>query len=193
VALLPRRASSSSGRSETGTGRRGEVGSRWYGVTAAAVTALVLVLAACGLDVQTNRPYTPADGVNLQAGTVQIRNLMILSRTQGQGYLSATMSSPERDTLIGISGTPIKPDGTDGAPLTGALPDPIALGNNVQVVLTDRPLIIVSSADLAPGLAATLTLTFSSAGQVTVRVPVVDANIPWYVTVSPTPSATASP
>ena len=48
--------------------------------------------AACGFDVQTNQPYTPAEGVNYDVGNppVQVRNLMILSREDGVGFLSAT-------------------------------------------------------------------------------------------------------
>ena len=47
-------------------------------------------------------------------------------------------------------------------------------------MLTDGPLITVKSPDIAPGLSATLTLTFKSAGEVTAKVPVMDGNEPQY-------------
>ena len=46
------------------------------------VIGLLLVTGACGQDVQTNRPYTPAEGVNIDVGdpanpddVVHVRNL----------------------------------------------------------------------------------------------------------------------
>ena len=153
---------------------------------------LVLTVSACGMHVQTNDPYTPAEGVNFDIGTVSVRNLMILSRTEGSGFLSATMVSDERDALIGVAGNVIKVDGTDGSPLEVALANPVALGNSVLVVLTNRPLTTVQSPDLAPGLTVKMVLTFSTAGEQTIIVPVVDSAAPEYATITPTPSATAS-
>jgi hypothetical protein len=165
---------------------------RW--VPALAMTfVLGLVLTACGFNVQTNLPYTPADGVNLEVGPVQVRNLMILSRTEGVGFVSATMSSSQSDALVGVSGTVINSDGSNGAALTATMPNPIALGNGTPVVLTDQPAFITVKADgLKAGLTVDLTLQFSSAGETTLRVPVVDGNHPYYATVSPAPSATPS-
>jgi hypothetical protein len=153
---------------------------------------VVLSASACGMNVQTNNPYTPADGVNLDIGTVHVRNLMILSRTTGEGFLSASMVSADRDALVGVTGNPIKSDGADGAAFTATLPDPVALGNGTLIVLTNREFITLKSADLMPGLSAKLTLNFSQAGQVSIQVPIVDAQNPAYATITPTPSAAAS-
>ena len=64
-------------------------------------TALLLLMSACGMDAQTAQPYTPAEGVNANVGPagewVQVRNLMILSREDGTGYLSASIVAQERD------------------------------------------------------------------------------------------------
>ena len=163
------------------------------------VAALLLVLAvtvttACGRDQQTLRPYTPAEGVNLDVGGergVKVRNLMILSRTNGQGFLSATMVAADRTQLTAISGKAIKSDGSDGAPLTVTIPSSISLGSGVLVVLTDGPLVTVTSPDLQAGLLADLTLEFSNAGSATVRVPVMAANEGPYSSIGPqaTPSS----
>ena len=173
--------------------------SRGWSPTVRVLAALLMVLAAsfataCGFEQQTLRPYTPAEGINFDVGGdrgVKVRNLMILSRAKGDGFLSATMVAGDRNQLTGISGKAIKADGTDGAPFTGTTPSSITLESGVPVILTDGPPITVQSPDLQPGLLADVTLQLSPAGSTTVRVPVVDANEGPYASVSPqaTPSS----
>ena len=55
---------------------------------------------------------------------------------------------------------------------------------------TDLPLITIKNPDVVPGLTAELVLRFSKAGEGTVIVPVVTADQPDYITI--TPSATPS-
>ncbi|MET0692590.1 MAG: hypothetical protein ABWX96_14955 [Propionibacteriaceae bacterium] len=172
----------------------GRAVSRLSRLGAAVVFSLTLVLtvSACGMDVQTNQPYTPAEGVNFDVGDVHVRNLMILSKADGSGILSGSLVSVERDALVSVAGVPITVNGTDGTALKVTIPDPVALGNSVLVVLTQRPFITVDSDELVPGLTARLVLTFSSAGESTVIVPIVDGNQPDYATITPTPSASPS-
>jgi hypothetical protein len=184
LVMRPARGAVSTGRVNSRIGR--------WSVAVLLSLGLVLAVVGCGMNVQTNKPYTPAEGVNLDLGSIKIRNLMILSPAVGQGFLSASLLSPDRDALVSVSGAPIKADGSNGAPFTVAKANPVAVGNGVLVVLTKRPLITVHSPDLKPGLTASLVLTFSSAGQATVLVPVVDANQPDYATVVPTPSGAPS-
>jgi hypothetical protein len=167
--------------------------SRGWSPTVRMLAALLMVLAtsvatACGFEQQTLRPYTPAEGVNFDVGGdrgVKVRNLMILSREEGEGFLSATMVAGDRNQLSGISGKAIKSDGTDGAPLAATIPSSITLESGVPVILTDGPPITVTSADLQAGLLAEVTLQFSPAGSATVQVPVVDANEGPYASISP--------
>ena len=155
-------------------------------------TALLLLLSACGMDAQTAQPYTPAEGVNANVGpageAVQVRNLMILSREDGTGYLSASIVAQERDAMTAVAGKPFTPDGTAGTPFTVTLPDPVGLSPDVLVVLTDRPLIELKSPELIVGADAEVTLTFSTAGDLTIRVPIVDADQPDYKTITPSPA-----
>ena len=123
---------------------------------------------------------------------VYVRNLLIISKAPGQGIVSASLVTDGRDELSGITGVPIKVDGSDGAPFTATLSNTVSFANGAHVVLTDSAPITVSSPDLAAGLTARLTLTFAKAGEVTVVVPVVDGNEPQYAThqpAEPTPSA----
>jgi hypothetical protein len=158
------------------------------------VTLSVAVTTACGMSAQTTKPYTPSEGINIDVGGyagVKVRNLLILSRTDGEGYLSGTVVSQQRNSLTAVSGKAIKADGTDGAPITATIPQQISLGNGLVVVLTSQPLIVLKSPDLKAGLTAQLTLDFTEAGQATVIVPVADAKVPPYSTISPAPTPQA--
>lgn len=164
------------------------------------VLSLLFVSAACGMNVQTSQPYTPADGVNADVppsgadpdAVVHIRNLLIISHAKGEGLLAGSLVCSNRDSLTGVSGTATKVDGSTGAPFTGTITDPVSVANGVLVVLTDRALITVTSADLEAGLDASVTLKFANAGEITLRVPVVDGNIPQYQSITPAPT-TPSP
>ena len=169
------------------------------GVSLLLVIGLLLVSGACGQNVQTNVPYTPGEGVNVDVGdpsipdkVVHVRNLLIISWEPGEGVVSASIVTGDRDALTGVSGTPIKVDGTEGVPFTATLPSTVSLANGVLVVLTDEAPITVKSPDLMAGLDANVTLAFQNAGEVTLRVPVVDGNEPQYATIKPTPTPTSS-
>ena len=159
---------------------------------------LLVVVAACGMDVQTNQPYTPAEGINVDVGNpddpetvVHVRNLLIVSKAPGEGIVSASLVTDGQDQLTGITGVPIKADGSDGAPFTATIPSTISLADGQQVVLTDGTPITVKSADIAAGLSSNVTLTFQSAGEVTLKVPVMDGNEPQYATITPAPTPSA--
>jgi hypothetical protein len=159
------------------------------------VIGLLLVAGACGQDVQTNRPYTPADGVNLDVGdptmpnkVVHVRNLAIISHAPGEGILSGSIVTADRDALTAVSGAPLKADGTEGAPFTVTVPNTVSVANGALIVLTNQAPITLKSPDLAPGLDAIVTLAFQNAGEVTQRVPVLDGNTGPYVSLKPTPT-----
>jgi hypothetical protein len=163
------------------------------------VIALLLVSGACGQDVQTNRPYTPAEGPNIDVGdpampnkVVHVRNLAIISFAPGEGILSGSIVTGDRDALTAVSGTPLKVDGTEGAPFTATIPNTVSIANGALVVLTDQAPIMLKSPDLVPGLDATVTLAFQNAGEATLRVPVIDGNEGQYVSLKPTPTPTPS-
>lgn len=172
---------------------RGPLGLR---ALAALLLSLGLLLTgACGNDDQTLRPYTPAEGVNIDVGDpadvenqVYVRNLLIISNAPGVGIISGSLVTDGRDQLSGISGVPIKADGSEGAPFTATLSNTVSIANGAMVVLTDGAPITVRSPDLLAGLTARLTLTFAKAGEANVIVPVMDGNEPQYATISPEPT-----
>ena len=188
--------------SKTRSGRTGQKSGSTRGVRVRGLVALLsllgllLGLGACGNDAQTLKPYTPGEGVNIDVGNpaniedvVHVRNLLIISKEPGSGILSASIVTDGRDQLTDVTGFAIKSDGSQGTPLTVNLTNTLSIANRAQIVLTDQP-ISVESADLAPGLTASVTLTFAKAGAATVIVPVVDGNEGQYQSISPaaTPS-----
>ena len=176
---------------------------RFRTALALAAVAAVLPAAACGQNAQTLRPYTPAEGVNFDLGgdksnrdsVVHVRNLLIISRSPGEGIVSGTMVTTGRDTLVGVSGVPFRPDGSKGASFTAKIPRPVQLADNNQVVLTNQePFVTITGATgLQAGLDAEVTVQFAQLGSTTVRTTVVDGNLPPYTGISPSASPSASP
>jgi hypothetical protein len=169
---------------------------RTLSLAVALVAALgLLLVAGCGMNAQTTKPYTPAEGINIDVGdpaqnnlVVHVRNLLIIAKGPGQGVLSASLVTNSRDALTQVSGKPIKLDGSDGAPFTVSMPNSVTIANGAEVVLTNMPLIVLKSADLVAGLSATITLQFQNAGATTLKVPVVDGGQPQYASISPAPT-----
>ena len=52
-------------------------------------------LTSCGFNYATDRPYTPANGVNEQGGSVDVINAVIVSSEEGSGTFVATLSNNE--------------------------------------------------------------------------------------------------
>lgn len=140
-----------------------------------ALLGLLVGTSGCGFDAQTLKPYTPGMGVNADVGpdaALKVRNLLLVSRVPGQGFVSASLISTRPDALVGVSGVAITAEGTEGAPLEATVTDPVTLEPHNLIVLTERPLIQVRSPDLVAGTAARVLLKFREAGEVTVLVPI---------------------
>jgi hypothetical protein len=142
-----------------------------------------LVLSACGMDVQTLHPYTPAHGVNVEQSSVKVRNLLVIADEAGKGVVSASVVSSVDDQLTAVAGVPMKSDGSAAAAPLTVTPTglPLTIPANTLAVLTAAPTrVSVASADLKPGLLAEVTLTFAKAGQVKLVAPVMHAGAPEY-------------
>lgn len=174
-------------------GKRGLIG------VAVAGAGLLFTLSACGFDVQTLQPYTPSDGVNVDvapgpngqpdAGTVKVRDLMILAKSNTSGFLSATLVAQNNDSLTGVTGNVLNTNGGNGPALTFTVSNPIKVGGGKAVVLVDQAPVTVSGSSLPAGQDADLTLTFANAGSQNVKVPIVDGSNEIYKTVQPSASA----
>jgi len=154
---------------------------------AGVVAVAAMTLSGCSFATLTS--YTPAVGVQTDQSGLKIRNLLIVANDAGKGVVSGSVLSADGDQLTGISGVALKPDNTNGGTLK-ASPVNLMIPAGDLINLT-KSSFNVSSPSLKPGLLASLTLTFSKAGAVTLQVPVVDSTDPDFTSV-PVPSASAS-
>lgn len=168
------------------------------GRAARALAALLLSLglvgfvAGCGEDAQLLKPYNPADGTNLDVGdgpqSLKIRNLLVVSSTKGEGYLSASLVSSTADELTSATVAPQTLAGTNAAAVPATFPAPVKLAPGALVVLTDQPFITVRAPDIQAGGQATVVMQFAKAGAVTLNCPIADGTQAPWSTVSPSPA-----
>ncbi|MGJ6980232.1 hypothetical protein ACSDQ9_06835 [Aestuariimicrobium soli] len=127
-------------------------------------------------------PYTPGIGINAEQQGVNLRAVTVVAK-DGKGVLAGSLDSASGDTLTAIKGSATGSNFEDlGALQTGSTTIQLPAGTFVN--LTEKK-IALSSDDLVPGLYARLTFTFEKAGELTVLVPVVDADQPDYASAQP--------
>jgi hypothetical protein len=154
------------------------------------VFPLVMVGAAVALSacqtqspVQTNYTYNPADGVPVDLGAVQVRDLVVVSSGQGKpGVLSGAISNTGSDTARVAFALPnAQPVYTEAKPHS----QENLAGGSGQVQLPTVP--------VAPGGVVTLTVQSPKAPTAVVTVPVLPPNL-YYATITPTsnPSSTTT-
>lgn len=147
--------------------------------------ALPLVggLAGCSATnpIQTQRPYSPADGVRATLGPLETTNLLVAGTAKGHAAaLSGGLVNTGADALtvsVAVSGE----TSTFTVPGHGS----VLIGTGSDSGRT----MPIQSLDAEPGALTTVTLKVPSAGSAAVQVPVVDAALPQYRSVLPSPSA----
>jgi len=148
----------------------------------AAAIGAALALSACQTQspIQTDVTYDPADGVPVDLGAVQLRDLVVISNAKGQaGVLSAAASNS------GSSSTRIAFALASGSPVYAEVPagSQERLSGSTQVQLPSVP--------VAPGDVVKLTVQSPDAPAAVVDVPVLPAK-DHYATMSPTTAPTTS-
>ena len=157
--------------------------------TAVAVLAVALPLvgglAGCSATnpIQTQRPYSAADGVRATLGPLETTNLLVAGTAKGHAAaLSGGLVNTGADALtvsVAVSGE----TSTFTVPAHGSVL--IGTGSGSGRTMT------IHSLDAEPGALTTVTLKVASAGSASVQVPVVDAALPQYTSVLPSPSASS--
>jgi hypothetical protein len=152
------------------------------------VAGAALTLSACQTQspVQTDQPYQPADGVAVDLGPVQLRDLVVVSAGKDKpGVLSASVSNTSGDAQRLAFALP------QGQPVYAETKayseEPLSDGSQVQL----------PSVPVNPGDVITLTVQSPAAPAAVVVVPVLPAS-GYYATMAPTavptsPSTTATP
>jgi hypothetical protein len=163
-------------------------------LAAASVLLAVPVLSSCGVsfDAQTDKVYTPADGVSNRDGTVDVLNALIVSDEPGKGRLIAGLANNDLqkdDALSDVSAA----SGSSG--VTFDVPSSITIkaGQLLQLADDDSTLISVTgdAESLKAGGFVRVTFTFDNADPVTLNVPVL-APGETYTGVPLSPSASSS-
>lgn len=165
-------------------------------VTAAFAATVLLGASACGFNVQTLAQYTQAEGVNVDSQTdpktdaplVKVRNLLVISNEDGQGFMSGAMFgyvNAEDDSLTDVAVATVAPDGSPGTPFEVDMPAPIEVPSGGMSQMFGEEAITVTGDELRAGFTVHVTLTFENAGEVTTRVVVIDGNKPDFATIQP--------
>lgn len=159
----------------------------------ASVIGLVLCLglAGCGFDAQTQQPDTPGQGVNADAGTVKLRDIVIVSTDEGSGRVAGALAAPEEDQLASVTGFPLKADGSHGEPFSSTVTTLTIPAGGLLDLTFGSGGVTLRSPDLTPGYSAELTFRFRSGEHTTLRTVVVDTGHPAYASVTPVPEISA--
>lgn len=126
------------------------------------------VLASCGFDYATDRPYTPGTGTNQNEGQVDVLAAVIVSAEDGSGTLVASFSNNvagEPATVTEVAGA-----GDDAALVVGDV-EPIEIEGGGVVNLADAETPITITGDFTTGQFLTLSFTFGDGETVTLDVP----------------------
>jgi hypothetical protein len=142
-----------------------------------AVAVIALALAGCSATnpIQTDKPYSPADGVRVVLGNVRAENLLAVTSAAGAaGALSgALVNSGPADVTVTL--TVADTSQPVSVPAHGSVL--IGTGNATGKRV---PLPTVSA---APGMLLDVQLSTPADGSVSVQVPVLDAANPQYTAV----------
>ncbi|HEV7148591.1 MAG TPA: hypothetical protein VGN48_16490 [Pedococcus sp.] len=167
------------------TGGRSIVSSRLVrGLLPVTILGAALALSGCETQspMQTRFPYVPSDGVPVDLGAVQLRDLVVISSGKGKpGVLVASVSnSGNSEEQIGFASSSTQQVYTSSP------------AHSVQTLSGKTP-VELPNMPVAPGDVVRLTVETPAAPAVVVYVPVL---LPtgYYATISPTdvPSATAT-
>ena len=143
---------------------------RSLALTAGALVLAVPALASCGFDYATNRPYTPAVGVNsTDGGEVNVLSAVVVAGQSDSGTFIASLASKADETVSfegvsGAGGTTIEPED-----FTAIEIPPQGL---VNLATEGGP---AFSGTFEAGDYIPLTLSFDNGDTVSITVPVVPA------------------
>jgi hypothetical protein len=159
-------------------------------LTAAALAGALLVLSGCQAmsPIRTDVAFQPADGVAIDLGDVQIRDLVVIVSAKGEvGTLSGLVvnKGTRPVTITFATGTG---DGGGGGAAQAEVPpgDPTRLSG----VEGTTP-ITIPSIDASPGDMIRMTVSTPTAGASEVSVPVLPPT-GYYATITPPPAPTVS-
>ncbi len=152
-------------------------------MAAAAIGIGLLSVTGCGYinPQQTNQQYSPSDGVREDLGSLQLRNMLIISTDANKPgrVIGAVFNTSSSDATLTISGA-------------GGSQATIPVKAKSQTYLNDTTdAAILSTTGGAPGSVVSVTIKTGSDSR-TVQFPVLDASLKEYAKYLPTASASPS-
>ncbi|MSS45047.1 hypothetical protein FYJ43_03055 [Cutibacterium sp. WCA-380-WT-3A] len=147
----------------------------------------VFALAACGSDPKVLTSYTPAAGVSGSSDTVKVQNLVLING-DGLARVSAAVVSRSDDTVVGITGQPLKPDNSLSGQSFAVKTVDVKLPAQTSVDLTQSNL-QAPVEGLSDGLLAKVTITFAHSAPIILNAPVVPSTHPDFEKHAPSASA----
>lgn len=130
----------------------------------AALLLLVPLIAACGFNYQTDKPYQSAAGTENRSGQVYILNAMVVTVSGGKGTFAGTLVNENQtraDKLVSITGPTISGSTTQ-----------VSLPPNSAVDLAKTGQITISGPDIKPGNFVPMTFEFANGQSTQMQVPV---------------------
>lgn len=153
-------------------------------MAAAAIGIGLLSVTGCGYinPQQTNEQYSPSDGVRDDLGSLQLRNMLIVSTDANKPgrVIGAVFNTSSSDATLTISGA-----GGSQATIPVKAKSQTYLNENTDPA-------ILSTSGGAPGSMVSVTIKSGSDSR-TVQFPVLDASLKEYAKYLPTVSASPSP
>ncbi|MDP9906309.1 hypothetical protein J2S90_003288 [Arthrobacter bambusae] len=153
-------------------------------MAAAAISIGLLSVTGCGYinPQQTNEQYSPSDGVREDLGSLQLRNMLIVSTDANKPgrVIGAVFNTSSSDATLTISGA-----GGSQATIPVKAKSQTYLNENTDPA-------ILSTSGGAPGSMVSVTIKTGSDSR-TVQFPVLDASLKEYSKYLPTVSASPSP
>ncbi|GAB2743191.1 hypothetical protein GCM10027038_46710 [Arthrobacter bambusae] len=153
-------------------------------MAAAAIGISLLSVTGCGYinPQQTNEQYSPSDGVRDDLGSLQLRNMLIVSTDANKPgrVIGAVFNTSSSDATLTISGA-----GGSQATIPVKAKSQTYLNENTDPA-------ILSTSGGAPGSMVSVTIKSGSDSR-TVQFPVLDASLKEYAKYLPTVSASPSP
>lgn len=158
-------------------------------LTAAALAGALLVLSGCQAmsPIRTDVPFQPADGVAVDLGDIQIRDLVVVAKARGEvGTLSGLVVNKGTEPVTITFAT----SSADGGPAAQADVPPGA-ATRLSGVEGTTP-VTLPSVDAAPGDMIRMIVSNPTAGASEVSVPVLPPT-GHYASITPPPVPTTTP
>lgn len=138
-------------------------------IAVAAAVLAVPALSSCGFDAPTLQSYDPTVGTYSKASSVDVLHAIIVSDTDGQGTIVATLVNNDLendDRLVALAGT----DAENPVEVTLAGETTVAAGGLLK--LSEGAPITVTGDEVVPGFFVSMRFTFDRGRAVELDVPV---------------------